>query len=44
MRGALVLPFAVAPMQDRALAPLTQHEVDGAGHPWDERDHAAGVP
>jgi hypothetical protein len=31
--------FAVVAMQDRALAALTEHEVDCASHSWDEWDH-----
>jgi hypothetical protein len=33
---APVEALTISTVQDRALAALAQHEVDRAGHPWDE--------
>jgi hypothetical protein len=34
--GAPIESLAVSPVQDRALAALTEGQVDRAGHPWDQ--------
>ena len=36
---ASVESLTVVAVQDRTLAALAEHEVDGAGYPWDEGDH-----
>ena len=37
--GAPVESLTVVAVQDRPLASLAEGEVDGPGHPWDQRDH-----
>ena len=43
MCRATVQAVTVVAVEDRTLAALAEHEVDGAGHPWDEGDHGGLV-
>jgi hypothetical protein len=44
VRGAPVESLAVVAVQDRSLGSLSECEVDGPGHPGDQRYHGRLVP